>query len=149
MVGALQLLGAKLISRFVEKCRVDPSTLSLVVMPIQVREIEVLKQLTWFYVINRSSLAGVQHGQRSVIRYLFDTFASALDMGNKLVRREVLPPLAALSVLDEPLDTKEKIARAAADAICSLTDSQAVACYCRLSGSNPGTIFDLLVEGGH
>ncbi len=148
MVGALQALGSRTISRFVENARVTESALRLERDEQQSQEVDVLKLLTWFYVIERSSLAGVQHGQRKVVRFLYETFRDALDTQNLDVRREILPPVASLSVVDEDTTTKQGLAQAAADAVCGLTDSQAVACYCRLSGMNPGTIFDLLIEGG-
>jgi dGTPase len=109
------------------------------ILPEAEREITMLKQLTWFYVIQRPSLAGQQHGLRRVVGDLFDIFHEAatgeLDM----------LPLAALEQLaletdkgDFPAETLR--ARMAADIVCSLSEQQAISLHQRLTGVDPGSI---------
>lgn len=50
-----------------------------VIAPNAQREIDILKQLTWYYVIRNPALATQQAGQRNLIRELFRTFCVQQD----------------------------------------------------------------------
>ena len=109
-------------------------------------ELEVLKQLTWYYVINRPALATLQYGERKVVRGLFDALAewaaSAADNTREerklpgqfrqlltLVRNDA-EALAAKADDDEQLRL-----RATVDYVSSLTETQAIKLYHRLHGA--------------
>jgi len=49
----------------------------VVIEPRAEQEVTMLKELTWFYVINNPSLATQQHGQRKIVKTLFNTFVEA------------------------------------------------------------------------
>ena len=51
-------------------------------------DVLILKELTWFYVINRPALALIQEAQKDVMRRLFDTYLRAAGRDG---RRELLP----------------------------------------------------------
>jgi len=109
---------------------------------------EILKKLTWRYVIRRPDVAMMQRGQRRVVReLLFDLRDMTLEHLDSLDRTSTpLPPrlvsYAQLSLRDDDgsgYDTDEqRVTRAVVDFICSLTDRQAAMLHSRLSGDAPG-----------
>jgi dGTPase len=110
--------------------------------------IEVLKQLTFFYVIRRPSLAMVQEGQRKIIEGLFDDLASILSCRHRGGGKDGDVPVPFL--LDDIYDgmmahekvsgfkrsDDERRARAVCDYICALTEDQAINLYERITGLN-------------
>lgn len=120
----------------------ETSARMVAIRPEADREITMLKQLTWFYVIQRPSLAGQQEGQRRVVKELFDTFFEATE---SVASRDLLPAGAQEwleEALAQPGDrTEEEIrCRTAADVICSLSEQQAYALYRRMTGIDPGSV---------
>lgn len=103
------------------------------------REITILKQLTWFYVIHRPSLAGQQYGQRRVIGDLFDIYHDASTKENDL-----LPPgaldLYRVEVEEGAFSEDVLRARLAADIVCSLSEQQAIFLHQRFTGIDPGSV---------
>lgn len=110
------------------------------------RELEVLKQLTFYYVIHRPSLATMQIGERQVIVKLFDVLNDwASDASHDPVEDRRLPQqlreLLTLVRADEEAyasvqgDDQVLQARAVTDYIASLTETQATKLYLRLTGS--------------
>jgi dGTPase len=97
-------------------------------------EIFMLKQLTWHYVIKNPALATQQHGQRQIVRKLFDAFYQA---GTKspnpdlfpLSVRELLPRIPATKTSD-----KRQLTRTILDLIASLMEEQAIATHHRIYG---------------
>ncbi len=106
------------------------------------QEITMLKQLTWFYVIQRPSLAAQQLGQKRVVCDLFEIFHRATE---SVTGRDVLP-VGARQFLDEALTTiktqevEALRARVAADVVCNLSEQQAIALHQRLTGVDPGSV---------
>jgi dGTPase len=114
---------------------------TVAILPEAEREITLLKQLTWFYVIQRPSLAGQQYGQRRVIQELFKIFLEATE---SVPSRDMLP-IAAREQLEDALTDGEQDhaalkARVAADVVCSLSEQQAIALYQRFTGVDPGSV---------
>lgn len=122
--------------------------------------IELLKQLTWYYVIDRPSLESVQRGQRRLIRSLYcnliEWVEEVWEGPSKLTsgqRRELparLLEFLNISFLHDPpprdadarsADSK-RISRAVIDYIVSLTEGQTVALNARLTGQAPGSMLD-------
>ncbi|MEV8440819.1 dGTP triphosphohydrolase [Actinosynnema sp. NPDC051121] len=108
--------------------------------------IELLKNLTWYYVINKPQLAVAQEGQKKIIDRLFDELLNMVKTeGNrdKILNDKPAPvPVGLASVYREcetdpgfsgPGD-EEKQRRAVCDFICSLTEDQAVDLYERITG---------------
>jgi dGTPase len=111
-------------------------------------EVEMLKQLTWHYVIRRPSLASQQLGQASVIKNLYRTYLSAMTDGpNRNSRLDVLPASARGRLRREekaPRPHDAARARVAADIVCSMSEQQALDMHARVSGVSLGSITDLL-----
>ena len=109
-------------------------------------ELFILKQLTWHYVINNPALAMQQHGQRRIIRDLFEIFSDAaeneeLDIFPVSFRERVTQLLE-----DSRDDVKTERARIAADLISGMTEQQIVAIHQRLTGISLGTVMDSIVR---
>ncbi len=122
--------------------------------------IEVLKQLTWYYVIDRPSLTSMQHGQVYLLRGLFRDLVSLvsqdyLSMDRRKGRqRSLLPPRLA-AYLENTVGKDEfafyesdekRIRRAVADYIASLTDNQAIDLYGRLHGLASKSLLDSWID---
>ena len=96
-------------------------------------EVEIMKELVWFYVIDRPALRTQQHGQQRIISELFTIYKDAAADGDNAV----LPVSMREAVTDGvPLE------RAAADAISSLTEQQAVVLWRKLTGIAQGPLLD-------
>lgn len=122
----------------------------------QLARIELLKQLTWYYVIDRPSLESLQRGQRVLIRSLYNhliEWVEELWDGQPLVdpkqhRINNQLPARLLEYLDivsfyDPLpraipghnnSDRQIVSRAVIDYIASLTELQAVELHARLTG---------------
>jgi dGTPase len=111
-------------------------------------EVEMLKQLTWHYVIRRPSLASQQIGQRAVVSNLFRTYSAAMKDGvNRQSRLDVLPAWARQQLVrDErgPIPNDAVRARVAADIVCGMSERQALDLHARMLGASLGSITDLL-----
>jgi dGTPase len=104
------------------------------------RQIKVLKELVWAYVIDRPSLALQQEGHKRIIRDLYAFFVDKLKTDEL---RSI--PLQFHGLCQSRDKGKESDERLAADIICSLTDSQALSLYRRITGSDPVGILRGLV----
>ncbi len=123
--------------------------------------VELLKQLTWYYVLDRPSLESVQRGQRRLLRSLYCNlieWVSEVWEGPREMpgarRREL--PARLLEFLDiaylhdlPPNDTddlndvgRRRISRAVLDYIVTLTEGQAMALNARLSGQALGSMLE-------
>jgi dGTPase len=115
--------------------------------PHHAMQLRLLQGLVWVYVIKNPRLATQQHGQRQIIRFLFETYLSAIK------RREVefVPALFREEVEDldsdsgpSERDMAEQETRIAVDIVAHFTDSQAVLLYRRLTGNSPGSVIEML-----
>ena len=96
-------------------------------------EVELLKQLIWFYVIDKPELRSQQYGQQKVIGDLFRIYTDAAAKDD----------LAVLPVsMREAIESDIPPARAAADAIASLTERQALVLWRKLTGIAQGSMID-------
>lgn len=100
-------------------------------------DVLILKELTWFYVINRPALALIQEAQKDVVKRLFDTYDRAARPGG---RRELLPVSEREAVADNPSDPVRQ--RIICDFVAGLTELRALELYGLLTGSRQGTILD-------
>ncbi|RZQ62836.1 deoxyguanosinetriphosphate triphosphohydrolase family protein [Amycolatopsis suaedae] len=129
----------KLTGDFAPSIRIDTET--------QYR-VEALKELTWFYVIDRPSLAVMQQGQRAIIASLYEQLMHHLEKP-----RKTQSPPVQLRVIYKDIKrdndfrdavggNKETIrARAVADYICLLTEAQAIDLNERLTGRSNASMF--------
>jgi dGTPase len=76
----LRTFTAELISKYVTAVEIadDPDEYPVLKVPPYLRaQVDVLKELTWFYVIDNRSIKTQQHGQRMVVKNLFKIYLDA------------------------------------------------------------------------
>ena len=103
------------------------------------REMRMLQELTWHYVINNPALATQQHGYRIVIKGLFDSLLTAIADGNWAV----FPPGISQLIIDNK-KTGQNV-RTVADFIASMSEPQASELYQRLMGISVGSFLKNVV----
>lgn len=112
-------------------------------------EIDMLKQLTWHYVILNPALAAQQYGQRRIVSDLFNVFLEAADAKPTDPVRRVLPTASegALAAIEKVGGTtnRERI-RVASDAVAGLTEQQALDMHRRLTGYDTRTVLDPIIR---
>jgi len=113
-------------------------------------EVELFKQLTWYYVIFDPRLASLQEGHKKVVAALFDSLHGLLKLGHeenvlsRLPRR--LQWTFTLTRIEEGNERYPSLdaryARAVADYIASLTEGQAVDLYQRVISPTGQSVLD-------
>ena|SRR5689334_1773370 len=113
------------------------------------KEVTMLKELTWNYVIHNPALATQQLGFQKIVTTLFDRLFSAAAAPKKHLA--VFPPLFQVALEAELRSTgrsstevEAAIARIILDVISSMTERQALRMYGRLEGTDPGSVLDPL-----
>ena len=138
---SLRALGSGVITRYMNAValeNVDGTTVCFTVPDPVVSEVNALKELTWFYIIERPSLAIIQRGRREIIRTLFDVFATAAK-ADKLH----MFPVAYVEHL-ELAETEHAKRRIVTDLIASMSEASAEDTYLRAKGVSRGS----LLSGG-
>lgn len=135
----LRTLGSALITRYLNAAELISQGTSVVFEIPQAitEEVAVLKDLTWFYVIERPSLAILQRGQRRVVSELFDRYLEAVK--SKELR---LFPAAHAERLRQEFVTEAAKVRVVVDLLASLTEPAALEVYQRMSGITTGSLLD-------
>lgn len=156
----VRAFGSELIHRFVAATtfKIDEETQTPVIGAAEPAHVEMklLQRLVWKYVINNPRLATQQHGQRHIVRSLFNSYHEAVKTSNdtearRLVPREFLWEVDELwkgreadGTQSPQSDPKVAAARLAADIVSSFTDAQAVKVFQRMTGISTGSVTDLL-----
>ena len=138
----LRAIGSFLITRYINAVSVETTASGdweLEIPETYRDEVQVLKWLTWKYVIDRPSLAIIQNGQRRVIDELFDIYLLEAKKGSTAI----FPPAYA-----ERLETANarRRARTVVDLVASLSESGALEIYHRMTGVHRGSIVDATGE---
>ena len=139
----LRSLTSQLINRYIGSIKINPDaadTKAVVIDPQDADEIAILKQITRDYIIGSPTLAAQQHGQKLIIRQLFNHLEAGMDEPGGYpaflpIRLRYLRPLAGTSSM-----------RFVADCIASLSEAEAVALHARLSGTVTGSVLDPIVR---
>lgn len=130
----LRRFTSRLIGRFINALKLrepDKGNSRLVErLGLPEQEIAILKQLTWFYVIDAPSLAIQKLAQAKIIERLFDVFHEEVHVKNP----SGVLPIYYRELLKQPGLEETYKSRAAVDLIASMTETQAVAAYQRLEG---------------
>jgi len=100
------------------------------------KEVTMLKELIWCYVIHSPALATQQHGQKEIIRTLFMCYLGAA----KDDRMHHMFPEGTREELTRTEPSQR--ARVVADMIASMSEAGAIALYQRLTGRSPGSVLD-------
>lgn len=133
---SLRRFTSNLVGRYINSFRLEQHPDARVTVEIdgdRKREVAMLRELTWCYVIENPSLALQQYAQRDVIRYLHEVF-----MHEATLRPSKLLPPYYRERLDEIQNRGGGISplkRMVADLIAGMTELQAVAVYQRLRGN--------------
>jgi dGTPase len=112
-------------------------------------EIEILRELTHYYVIRDSSLMAQQRGQRKIIRTLFKTLyeeAKGDDMSLSAIPKPYSEWIEGDLYRGSFGPPSNGRARAVADFIASMTEQQAIEMYERLTGDSPGSLENRIVR---
>lgn len=121
------------------------------------QEVELLKKMTYYYVISNPSLSSQQRGEKKIVEKLFNILygctlpddSEALDKVEQDLMPEdvgMVPYRFKQEVRHQKEEgTKQTRVRTAADIICSMTEQQTILMYERLTGSAPGSIRDQIV----
>ncbi len=108
------------------------------------QEIAILKQLTWFYVIEAPSLAIQQAAQKKMVEYLFGVFLEEC----RRQPNHLLPPYYQERLSEIPTQEPDRhhgMKRMVADLVAGITEAQAVALYQRLNGMVTGSAFEKIL----
>jgi dGTPase len=142
--AALQATSSALLSRFIQEtqlCEPGPGRAGLdIPLEIQV-QVELLKELTWVYVIDNPTLATQRHGQVRIIRGLFEVYLDAAERKNAALFPARFREEAEAVLHEVPRDSAA-LPRLAADTIAGLSDQQAMVLHQRLIGLAPGGLLD-------
>ncbi len=141
-----------LINRYVSatQLRTDGEGHPIYIEPVPRAEVELLKQLTWYYVIHDPALATLQEGHarlvKTLFRHLLRWLASAETEGTLFRLPKLLQDLYTLT-MREPggqayANAHARRARAVADYIASLTEGQALNLHDRLTGTGNHSVLD-------
>lgn len=107
-------------------------------------QIEFLKFMTYFYVIDNNTLASQQEGQKKMIEEIFYTL---VDHATSMERTNIIPSpyRERLDTIDDSADDEQKI-RIVVDFIASMTEQQVSTLYKRLTGHTPGSLHDQIIR---
>lgn len=110
----------------------------------QRKEVALLKQLTWRYVIEAPGLAVQQHAQKQVIRCLYGIFRNEVNKKSS----NLLPPYyreRLRKVVEEEGAGGAGSKRVVCDLIAGMTEAQAIGLYQRLNGIISGSPLDKMI----
>jgi dGTPase len=136
---SLRAAGSGMINRYLEGFGVENTSDggAAVVISANLRnEVAALKELIWFYVIERPSLEILQRGQRHIISQLYLTYEKAALKDE----HRLFPPLYVERLKAAPNDEAKK--RAIVDLISSMTEATATEVYRRMTGVAGASISD-------
>lgn len=122
----------------------------IIIDPIRKAEVEFLKYMTFYYVIENESLKSQQQGERRAVLLMYETFMKAgdEDYDSKFVKLGKYP----MKMIPRPFRkdlknarSREERARVVVDTITSFTENQALSVYDRLSGHGPGSLTEEII----
>jgi dGTPase len=141
--AALRQAGSNYIGRYVGGTSIDKTSgnPAIVVADGLRAEVDVLKSLIWFFVIENAPLATVQHGQRRMIRKLHE-WHTILAQDEKQWRH--FPPRYRewLHEAAPRVDAERHYIRIVTDYIASATETQVATLYRRMGGYTDSSPFD-------
>ena len=146
--ATLRSLTSTLVGRYVSAITVDPVTLSVTINTERAREVRLLKDLTWHYVIESRALISQRYGHASLIRGLFNTLihaASTKDERRRDSDVKILPEFFREQIVESGFEDNV-IARTVADCISSMSEAQAISLHNRLLGYSLGSALDPIVN---
>lgn len=127
----LRHFSAEMVQRYVNGVKLKKSNdqVRVEIDPEYRMEVDILKELTWSYVIEAPALAAQRHGQQQVIRKLFSIYSDAAESRKSWS----LFPAYYREQLQMASSKSEK-KRVVVDLIAGMTEPQAVATYAQFMG---------------
>jgi dGTPase len=128
----LRYFTSQLIHRYVNGVSIDLKEKTIELNPEYEKEVTILKELTWTYVIEAPNQGLQREGQRSVIKRLFEVYS---DAAHSERTSTIFPPYyrEELKEADTPLQRT----RTVVDLIAGMTEPQAVEAYRQVIGAWP------------
>lgn len=142
--AALQQYSSALISRYLGNSRLEvkDKKCQLKIDEHLEREVAILKELTWVYVIEAPSLTSQQFGQRYAVRKLFEIY---MDAASGKVKQNLFPAFYREAIEAAGSD-EGQLKRTVIDLIAGMTEDQALAMYNRLTGVSVGSGLEEIVH---
>jgi dGTPase len=103
-------------------------------------EVSLLKQITRDYIIGSPSLSAQQHGQRKIVKGLFNEIYKALNGSREC------PEFLPIRLRYMQAIAKSNKARFVADCVASLSEREATGLHSRLFGAVAGSVLDPIVR---
>jgi len=114
----------------------------LVIPTDQRRDVNLLKELVWFYVIERPSLATQQIGQCRMVREVFNVFWASVFEESFHVGSAPLPLRYRQEIEALAEDDEYERMRVVVDSVAGLAEDELVRIYRRISGTSLGSVLD-------
>jgi len=128
----LRFFTSKLIHRYINAVTLDTRKKTINIDDEYAKEVKILKELTWTYVIESPSLALQRQGHREVISRLFEVYADAADSESE---RSIFPPYYREEI--EKANSTTKRTRLVCDLIAGMTEPEAVEQYRQIMSGGP------------
>jgi dGTPase len=143
--GKLRSFTSQLVNRYINGIWLIPIAKDGRVVKADInykKEIALLKQLTWYYVIDAPGLALQQHAQRRIIDFLYEVF---LIEAQKSLPSSLLPPYYRERLRLGKGRGADRPERVVIDLIAGMTESRAILTYRKLKGIEMPTGLDRTV----
>jgi dGTP triphosphohydrolase len=138
----LRAVTSSLRARYINALKIDPDNHSsyIALDPRLARELTLLKELVWYYVIDSQQLSTQQYGKSETLKFLFAVHLEAIQSRrwNAVLPKRRREQLAELVDADNP----SSVVRLVCDFISSLTDAEAHFMTLRLRGIDSGRFTD-------
>ena len=140
--GVTSNLIGKYVSRSIALGRDSNGRGRLEIDPDLDAEVQILKALTWYYVIESPALVAQRFGQRALIRSLFKTFCDGALSKNDVT----IFPAFFREELERNGGDARGVKRIVADLISGMSEAQVVAVHQRLTGFSLGSALDMYLQ---
>lgn len=141
--ASLRTFTSRLINRFINALELQEPTPKSTVRhdELKQQEIAILKQLTWFYVIEAPGLAIQHEAQKKIVTRLAEVFlAESVEK-----KPSGVLPIAYRELLNQPGLVDDQKRRIAIDLLANMTENQAIDLYRRLEGISLESGLDRIV----
>jgi len=125
----LRYFTSQLIHRYVNGIQIDAKKKTLDINPEYEKEVAILKELTWTYVIEAPGQGLQREGQRTIIKRLFEVYSDAAVTEKKW---SIFPPYYREELRDSVSATAKT--RTVVDLIAGMTEPQAIEAYRQMIG---------------
>jgi len=137
----LRYFTSQLIHRYVNGVSINLPKKAIELNPEYEKEVTILKELTWTYVIEAPNQGLQREGQRSVIKRLFEVYSDAARSEKTWA---IFPPYYREELKDA--DTPLQRTRTVVDLIAGMTEPQAVEAYRQVIGAWPSSSLEDVVR---